>query len=81
MHLWRYMPRAVLLASRDALALVNAEQFSALEAHELAHEYVWEEYWRAMQSGEHSRMQRDQASLSERRCLTIAQASGPLCRQ
>jgi hypothetical protein len=49
--------RAVLLASRDALALVNAEQFSALVAHELAHEYVWEEYWRAMQSGEHSRMQ------------------------
>jgi hypothetical protein len=49
--------RTVLLASRDALALVNAEQFSALVAHELAHEYVWEEYWRAMQSGEHGRMQ------------------------
>jgi hypothetical protein len=49
--------RTVLLASRDALALVNAEQFSALVAHELAHEYVWEEYWRAMQSREHSRMQ------------------------
>jgi hypothetical protein len=49
--------RTVLLASRDALALVSAEQFSALVAHELAHEYVWEEYWRAMQSREHSRMQ------------------------
>jgi hypothetical protein len=49
--------RAVLLASRDALALVNAEQFSALVAHELGHEYVWDEYWRAMRNGEHRRMQ------------------------
>jgi hypothetical protein len=49
--------RAVLLATRDALALVTAEQFSALVAHELGHEYVWDEYSRAMGTGEHSRMQ------------------------
>ena len=49
--------RAVILATRDALALVTAEQFSALVAHELAHEYVWDEYSRAMGTGEHSRLQ------------------------
>ena len=30
--------QAVLLASRDALALVTAEQFAALATHEIAHE-------------------------------------------
>jgi hypothetical protein len=48
--------RAVLLVSRDALVVVNAEQFSALVAHELGHEYVWDEYWRAMRNRDHRRM-------------------------
>jgi hypothetical protein len=49
--------RSVLLASRDALSLVSADEFAALVAHEIAHEYVWDEYWQAMQRADHPRMQ------------------------
>jgi predicted SprT family Zn-dependent metalloprotease len=47
----------VLLASRDALALVTAEQFSALAAHEIAHEYIWDGYREAMAGNDHRKVQ------------------------
>jgi hypothetical protein len=36
--------RTVILVSPPALALVNKEEFAALAAHEIGHEYVWTEY-------------------------------------
>ena len=36
--------RSVLLFSRHAVELLNAEQLQALAAHEIGHEYVWNEY-------------------------------------
>jgi len=36
--------RTVLLLSRDALSLVDADELQALAAHELAHELFWDEY-------------------------------------
>lgn len=36
--------RTVLLISRPALQLLDAEQLQALTAHEVGHEYVWNEY-------------------------------------
>lgn len=36
--------RTVLLLSRDALSLVDAEELQVLVAHELAHELFWDEY-------------------------------------
>ncbi len=59
--------RAVLLASRDALALVSGEEFAALVSHEIAHEYVWDAYWEAMQHANHPKMQE-----LELRCDAIA---------
>ena len=49
--------RSVLLASRDALSLVSAEEFAALVAHEIAHDYTWQEYRRAMDRKDHQTMQ------------------------
>jgi Zn-dependent protease with chaperone function len=36
--------RTVLLLSRDALSLVRPEELQALAAHELGHEFFWDEY-------------------------------------
>lgn len=49
--------RTVLLLSRDALTLVTAEELQALAAHELGHEYLWNEYQAAMAAAAHPRMQ------------------------
>ena len=49
--------RSVLLASRDALALVSPEEFAALVAHEIAHDYLWDEYREAMQKKDNKKMQ------------------------
>ncbi len=49
--------RSVLLASRDALALIDGQEFAALVAHEISHEYVWDEYRQAMQRQDHKTMQ------------------------
>jgi hypothetical protein len=49
--------RSVLLVSRDALALIDGEEFAALVAHEISHEYVWDEYLHAMQRHDHKAMQ------------------------
>lgn len=39
--------RAVVLVSRPALDLLGAEELQALVAHEIGHEYFWDEYFRA----------------------------------
>jgi len=49
--------RTVILVSRQALASVNREEFAALVAHELGHDYDWNDYWAAMQVHDHPRMQ------------------------
>ncbi len=36
--------RAVLLISLPALTLLNAEELQALSAHEIGHEYVWQQF-------------------------------------
>ena len=48
--------RTVLLLSRDALALVSAEELQALAAHELGHELFWDEY-QAARAGDPARVQ------------------------
>jgi hypothetical protein len=49
--------RSVLLASRDALSLVTPDEFAALVAHEIAHDYMWQEYRSAMDRKDHKKMQ------------------------
>ncbi len=44
--------RAVLLVSETALKLLTAEELQALVAHEIGHEYVWEQYDRAKTRGD-----------------------------
>ena len=39
--------RAVILVSANILPLLNKEEFAALVAHEIGHEYVWADYQRA----------------------------------
>jgi Zn-dependent protease with chaperone function len=49
--------RTVLLVSRDALALLSPEELQALAAHELAHEYSWDDYQEAMRQNAWERRQ------------------------
>ena len=49
--------RAVVLLSRDALALVSPEELQALAAHELAHEYFWDDYQAAIRENAWERRQ------------------------
>ena len=48
--------RTVILASQRALALATRDEFAALVAHELAHDYAWDAYWAAMQNHDRDRM-------------------------
>jgi hypothetical protein len=59
--------RAVILVSMHALPLVNDQEFAALVAHEIGHEFVWGDY-------EAAKQQRDQARIQELelRCDGIA---------
>jgi hypothetical protein len=59
--------RAVLLISRNALSLLSAGELQALAAHEVGHEFFWQEYERA-------RRNRDAGALQELelRCDGIA---------
>jgi hypothetical protein len=41
--------RTVLLISREALGLLDADEMVAVIAHELGHDYVWDEYVKARQ--------------------------------
>ena len=49
--------RSILLASREALRLLSPAEFAALVAHEIAHDYIWPEYRRAMDGKDHKKMQ------------------------
>lgn len=48
---------SVLLASRDALSLVSSDEFAALVAHEIGHDYMWQEYRSAMNRKDCKKMQ------------------------
>ena len=48
--------RAVILVSARALSLVNTEEFAALVAHEIGHEFVWKEYQLAVERRDHDRI-------------------------
>jgi hypothetical protein len=50
--------RSVLLVSRQALRLLSAPEVQALAAHEMGHEYFWDDY-------EHARDQHDIPALQE----------------
>jgi Zn-dependent protease with chaperone function len=47
--------RTVILVSRPQLAILNADEFAALVAHEVGHDYDWNAYWTAIQGKDHAR--------------------------
>jgi hypothetical protein len=49
--------RTVLLISREALELLDTDELLALMAHELGHDYVWDEYEEARQGRDTRRLQ------------------------
>ncbi|HEV8130086.1 MAG TPA: hypothetical protein VGQ81_02460 [Acidobacteriota bacterium] len=59
--------RAVLLISENALHLLSVEELQAVAAHEIGHEYIWDEYQRAFDA-RNSRKLRE----LETRCDAIA---------
>ena len=65
--------RAVLLISLPALRLLNAGELQALAAHEMAHEYVWQEYAEA-------RKQKDTKGMRELELVCDAIAIRTLAR-
>jgi hypothetical protein len=48
--------RAVILVSTSALSLVKNEEFAALVAHEIGHEFVWTDYQLAVERRDHARI-------------------------
>ena len=48
--------RTVVLVSAKALALLSAEELTALVAHETGHDVDWNDYWTAMKSQDNERM-------------------------
>jgi hypothetical protein len=48
--------RSVILVSANILPLLNKEEFAALVAHEIGHEYVWAEYQRAKERHDQARI-------------------------
>jgi hypothetical protein len=48
--------RAVILVSANVLPLLNKEEFAALVAHEIGHEYVWADYRGAERRHDHARI-------------------------
>ena len=49
--------RTVLVISREALGLFNTDELRAIMAHELGHDYVWDEYSEAREEGDNRRLQ------------------------
>jgi hypothetical protein len=49
--------RSVVLASREALWVLSPDEFAALVAHEIAHDYSWQDYRRARDRKDHKTMQ------------------------
>jgi Zn-dependent protease with chaperone function len=50
--------RAVVLVSERALDVLDAEELQALVAHEVGHEYFWDEYFRARRDKSQSSLRR-----------------------
>jgi hypothetical protein len=50
--------RSVLLFTAPAIELLNPEELEAITAHEIAHEYFWDEYFNARQRGDTASLQR-----------------------
>lgn len=48
--------RVVVLISKSALEMLDAEELQGLVAHEVGHEYVWTDYERASRTGNHARL-------------------------
>jgi hypothetical protein len=48
--------RAIVLISEPALGLLTADELQALAAHEIGHEYVWDQYARAVRLEDHTRV-------------------------
>lgn len=48
--------RTVVLISKTALILLDADELQALMAHEIGHEYLWVEHERASRRGDHGRL-------------------------
>jgi hypothetical protein len=48
--------RAVVLISEPALGLLSTDELQAVAAHEIGHEYVWDEYARAVGLGDRNRI-------------------------
>ena len=48
--------RTVLLISREALGLLDRDELMAVVAHELGHDYVWDEYAEAQKRGDNRRL-------------------------
>jgi predicted SprT family Zn-dependent metalloprotease len=49
--------RSVVLISQRALHLLNADVLQAVVAHEIGHEYVWDEYQAALERKDARRLQ------------------------
>jgi hypothetical protein len=49
--------RTVLLITREALELLDRDELMAVVAHELGHDYVWDEYQEAQERGDDRRLQ------------------------
>jgi hypothetical protein len=50
--------RSVLIIARSALDILTIRQLQAIAAHELAHEYLWDEYYAARNRAEREHLQR-----------------------
>jgi peptidase M48-like protein len=49
--------RTVLLITREALELLDRDELMAVVAHEVGHDYFWDEYEEAQKRGDHHRLQ------------------------
>jgi hypothetical protein len=64
--------RTVILTSTQALDLLNAEEFTAAVAHEVAHDYDWNDYWTARKQHDAGRMRQLELRSDGIAVLTLA---------
>ena len=69
--------RTVLLISRHTVELLNAEQLQALAAHEIGHEYVWNEYRSAEARTDKARLQELELVCDRIAVATLSQMTLP----
>jgi hypothetical protein len=68
--------RTVILVSRQLLNMVSKGEFVALVAHELGHDYDWEDYFSAMQTQSHVHMQHLELRADAIAVLTLRRIGG-----